>query len=101
MQSEMKASDWYYRVWQSSRRAFCGALGRRDGPINALTKTRLCFGSFESQDGMTPNWVRLPYEFARPDFVAHQQRSQRRQPCLLRHLEPKPPSTNRVGMTQF
>jgi len=39
-----EASDWYYRVWQS----FAVLLPVRSVgvmAINALTKTRLCFGS--------------------------------------------------------
>ncbi len=59
--SEMKASDWYYRVWQS----FAVLLPVRSVGVMGDERTyaqTICLRVVESQDGMTADWVRLPYD---------------------------------------
>jgi GMP synthase (glutamine-hydrolysing) len=59
--SEMEASDWYYRVWQS----FAVLLPVRSVGVMGDQRTyenTIALRIVESQDGMTADWVRLPYE---------------------------------------
>ncbi|MBA2271262.1 MAG: glutamine-hydrolyzing GMP synthase [Chthoniobacterales bacterium] len=59
--SEMEASDWYYRVWQS----FAVLLPIRSVGVMGDQRTyenTIAIRMVESQDGMTADWVRLPYE---------------------------------------
>ncbi len=59
--SEMKASGWYYKVWQS----FAVLLPVKSVGVMGDERTydNCCaLRIVESQDGMTADWVRLPYE---------------------------------------
>jgi GMP synthase (glutamine-hydrolysing) len=61
VQSEMEVSDWYYRVWQS----FAVLLPVRSVGVMGDQRTyenTIVLRIVESQDGMTADWVRLPYE---------------------------------------
>ena len=83
----MKASDWYYQVWQS----FAVLLPVRSVGVMGDERTyenTIALRIVESQDGMTADWVRLPYDLLARISTRIMQRSQRRQPRLLRHLAP-------------
>ncbi len=59
--SEMKASGWYYKVWQS----FAVLLPVRSVGVMGDQRTyenTIALRVVESQDGMTADWVRLPYD---------------------------------------
>lgn len=61
VQSEMEASDWYYRVWQS----FAILVPIQTVGVMGDQRTydhTIALRVVESQDGMTADWVRLPYE---------------------------------------
>jgi len=59
--TEMKATGWYYKVWQN----FAVLLPVRSVGVMGDERTyenTIAIRIVESQDGMTADWVRLPYE---------------------------------------
>jgi GMP synthase (glutamine-hydrolysing) len=61
VQSEMVAADWYYKVWQS----FAVLLPVQSVGVMGDQRTyenTIALRIVESQDGMTADWVRIPYE---------------------------------------
>jgi GMP synthase (glutamine-hydrolysing) len=58
---EMKRSGWYYRIWQS----FAVLLPVRSVGVMGDERTydyTIAIRAVESQDGMTADWVKLPYD---------------------------------------
>jgi len=58
---EMKTSGWYYKIWQS----FAVLLPIRSVGVMGDERTydeTIAIRMVESQDGMTANWVHIPYE---------------------------------------
>jgi GMP synthase (glutamine-hydrolysing) len=61
VQSEMEAADWYYKVWQS----FAVLLPVQSVGVMGDQRTyenTIALRIVESLDGMTADWVRIPYE---------------------------------------
>jgi GMP synthase (glutamine-hydrolysing) len=58
--NEMKAGGWYYRIWQS----FAVLLPVRSVGVMGDERTyeyTIAIRAVDSQDGMTADWVKLPY----------------------------------------
>jgi len=58
---EMKKTDWYYKVWQT----FAVLLPIRSVGVMGDERTyayTIALRAVESQDGMTADWVKLPYD---------------------------------------
>ncbi len=58
---EMKKSGWYYKIWQS----FAVLLPVRSVGVMGDERTydyTIALRAVDSQDGMTADWVKLPYE---------------------------------------
>ena len=61
LMEEMKSNDWYYKIWQS----FAVLLPIRSVGVMGDERTydyTIAIRAVESQDGMTADWVKLPYE---------------------------------------
>lgn len=58
---EMKATGWYYKIWQS----FAVLLPVRSVGVMGDERTyeyTIAIRAVDSQDGMTADWVKLPYD---------------------------------------
>jgi GMP synthase (glutamine-hydrolysing) len=59
--NEMKSTGWYYKIWQS----FAVLLPVRSVGVMGDERTydyTIAIRAVESQDGMTADWVKLPYD---------------------------------------
>ena len=73
---EMKNSGWYYKIWQT----FAVLLPVRSVGVMGDERTydyTIAIRAVESQDGMTADWVKLPYELLEKTRWPHHQRSAR------------------------
>src|SRR5256886_3221492 len=91
VQSEMEASDWYYKVWQSFAVLLpvqsVGVMGDQRTYENTVVLRIV-----ESQDGMTADWVRLPYELL-ARISSHISNEVKRVNRVCYDISSKPPST--------
>ena len=82
---EIKAAGFYEKVWQSFAVLLpiktVGVMGDERSYENVIALRVV-----DSQDGMTANWVPLPFESARQNFQPDLERSARYQPRRLRYL---------------
>jgi len=88
---EMKSSGWYYKVWQS----FAVLLPCRSVGVMGDERTydyTIAIRAVESQDGMTADWVHLPYELQEKlaNRIINEVRGVNR--CVL-DITSKPPGT--------
>ena len=95
---EIKRDGWYDQLWQSfavlTDTKTVGVMGdqrtyQHVAAIRAVT----------SDDAMTADWARLPYDTLAPHLRAHRQRSPQRQPRRLRHHQ-QAPRHHRMGMSR-
>ena len=85
IEEEIRAAGLYESIWQSFGVLLpvqsVGVMGDERTYADALA-----LRAVHSKDGMTADWVPLPYDLLAHDLVAHRQRGQGRQPRGLRHL---------------
>jgi GMP synthase (glutamine-hydrolysing) len=91
VQSEMEASGWYYRVWQS----FAVLLPVQTVGVMGDQRTydyTVALRIVESQDGMTADWVRVPHELlaAISNRIVNEVKGVNR---VVYDISTKPPST--------
>ena len=81
---EMKSSGWYYKIWQS----FAVLLPVRSVGVMGDERTydyTIALRAVESQDGMTADWVKLPYDLLEKLSSRIINEVKGRQPRLFRH----------------
>jgi GMP synthase (glutamine-hydrolysing) len=88
---EMKTSGWYYKVWQS----FAVLLPVRSVGVMGDERTyeyTIAVRVVESQDGMTADWVKLPYDLLERSRPASSTRSKASTAWCF-DISSKPPAT--------
>ena len=93
---EMKASGWYYKIWQS----FAVLLPVRSVGVMGDERTydyTIALRAVESQDGMTADWVKLPYELLEKisTRIINEVKGVNR---VCFDITSKPPGDDRVGV---
>ena len=83
---EIRAAGLYESIWQSFGVLLPVQTRRRDGRRAHLRRRAARCARCTRSDGMTADWVPLPYELLGTHLAAHHQRGARHQPRGLRHL---------------
>ena len=100
VEEEIRAAGLYEAIWQSFGVLLPVQIGRRDGRRAHLRgRARACARCTRS-DGMTADWVQLPYELLGDDLDAHHQRG-RGINRVVYDISSKPPAHDRVGVACF
>ena len=95
----MKNSGWYYKIWQS----FAVLLPVRSVGVMGDERTydyTIAIRAVESQDGMTADWVKLPYDLLEKlaNRIINEVKGVNR--CVLRHHQ-QAAGNDRVGVRKI
>ena len=99
LQDEIRSAGLYRELWQSF--AVLPAIHSVGVMGDARTYAYpIVIRAVTSDDAMTADWARLPYDLLESDKQPHHQRGPRREPRGARHHQ-QTPGHHRVGMNRF